>query len=77
MVNDSGYVVLEYVSPKLIENLRTKLHQQGLEIRTTDDLKGYVTMTHRLSRESDPDQVLDLCYGCWNDLAGTPVTIKR
>ena len=35
------------------------VHQQGLEIRTTDDRKGYVPMAHRLSRKSDPDQVLD------------------
>jgi hypothetical protein len=59
LVNDSGYVVMEYVSQKLIENLRDQLRQQGLEIRTTDDRKGYVPMAHRLSRESDPDKVLD------------------
>ena len=59
LINDSGYVVLEYVSQKLIESLREKLKRQGLEIRTTDDRKGYVPMAHRLSRESDPDKVLD------------------
>jgi len=58
LVNDSGYVVFEYVSQKLINDLRDKLQQQGLEIRTTDDRKGYVPMTHRLSRESDPDKIL-------------------
>ena len=35
------------------------MYRQGLEIRTTDDRKGYVPMAHRLSRESDPDKVLD------------------
>jgi hypothetical protein len=59
LANDSGYVVLEYVSQKLIENLRAKLHQQGLEIRMTDDRKGYVPMPNRLSRDSDPDKVLN------------------
>jgi len=58
LVNDSGYVVLEYVSQKLIDQLREKLKQQGLELRTTDDRKGYIPMTHRLSRESEPDKIL-------------------
>jgi hypothetical protein len=31
----------------------------NLEVHTTDDRKGYVPMAHRLSRESDPDKVLD------------------
>jgi hypothetical protein len=34
------------------------LKQQGLEVRTTDDRKGYVPMVNRLSRESDPDKIL-------------------
>jgi len=58
LVNDSGYVVFEYVSQKLINDLRDKLKRQGLEIRTTDDRKGYVPMAHRLSRDSDPDKIL-------------------
>jgi transcription-repair coupling factor (superfamily II helicase) len=59
LANDSGYVVLEYVSQKLLENLRDKLRRQGLEVRTTDDRKGYVPMAHRLSRAAEPDKVLD------------------
>jgi transcription-repair coupling factor (superfamily II helicase) len=59
LINDSGYVVLEYVSQKLIENLRDKLTKQGLEIRLTEDRKGYVPMVHRLSRNSEPDRILD------------------
>jgi len=58
LANDSGYVVFEYVSQKLIGELREKLHRQGLEVRTTDDRKGYVPMADRLSRESDPDKIL-------------------
>jgi transcription-repair coupling factor (superfamily II helicase) len=59
LVNDSGYVVLEYVSQKLLDNLREKLHRQGLEIRTTDERKGYVPMLDRLSRDSEPDRILE------------------
>ena len=58
LVNDSGYVVFEYVSQKLINDLRDKLKRQGLEIRITDDRKGYVPMANRLSRESAPDKIL-------------------
>jgi hypothetical protein len=58
LANDSGYVVFEYVSQKLINDLREKLKRQGLEVRTTDDRKGYVPMANRLSRESDPDKIL-------------------
>jgi transcription-repair coupling factor (superfamily II helicase) len=59
LINDSGYVVMEYVSQKLINDLREKLHRQGLEIRTTDERKGYVPMPNRLSRASEPDTILD------------------
>jgi transcription-repair coupling factor (superfamily II helicase) len=59
LINDSGYVVMEYVSQKLIDNLREKLKRQGLELRITDERKGYVPMTNRLSRESEPDKILD------------------
>jgi hypothetical protein len=58
LINDSGYVVLEYVSQKLIEKLREKLQRRGLEIRMTDDRKGYVPMPNRLSRDSEPDAIL-------------------
>jgi transcription-repair coupling factor (superfamily II helicase) len=59
LVNDSGYVVFEYVSQKLIGALREKLYRQGLEIRTTDERKGYVPMPNRLSRDSEPDRILE------------------
>jgi transcription-repair coupling factor (superfamily II helicase) len=59
LASDSGYVVLEYVSQKLIDNLRDKLKKHNLEIRTTEDRKGYVPMPNRLSRESEPDRILD------------------
>jgi len=43
---------------KEINELREKLHRQGLEVRTTDDRKGYVPMADGLLRESDPDKIL-------------------
>ena len=58
LANDSGYVVVEYVSQKLIGELREKLRQQGLELRTTVDRKGYIPMPNRLTRESEPDKIL-------------------
>jgi transcription-repair coupling factor (superfamily II helicase) len=59
LANDSGYVVFEYVSQKLIGELRETLHRQGLELRTTDERKAYVPMPNRLSRESEPDRILE------------------
>jgi len=51
---------------KEINELWEKLHRQGLEVRTTDDRRGYVPMADRLSRESDPDNLIRywrLCCG--------------
>ncbi|MCL2006357.1 MAG: transcription-repair coupling factor [Planctomycetaceae bacterium] len=58
LANDSGYVVIEYVSQKLVGELREKLRLQGLELRTTQDRKGYIPMKDRLSRDSEPDKIL-------------------
>jgi len=57
-VGTQDCVVFDYVSQKLIGELREKLELQGLELRTTVDRKGYVPMVNRLSRESDPDKIL-------------------
>jgi len=56
--NDSGYVVFDYVSQKLITELQEKLEIQGLELRTTVDRKAYIPMANRLSRASDADKIL-------------------
>jgi transcription-repair coupling factor (superfamily II helicase) len=57
LANDSGYAVMDYVSPKLMEQLREKLKKQHLELRLTADRRAYVPMGG-LSRDSDPDAIL-------------------
>ncbi|MDR0871277.1 MAG: transcription-repair coupling factor [Planctomycetaceae bacterium] len=61
--NDSGYIVFQYVSPKLMEQLQTKLREesrQPLEIRTTADRKAYIPMPNGLTRNSDSARILSL-----------------
>jgi transcription-repair coupling factor (superfamily II helicase) len=58
--NDSGYVVLEYVSPKLMETLRAQLQARRLTLRTTADHKAYVPMPNGLNRNSDSARILNL-----------------
>ncbi|MDR3181925.1 MAG: transcription-repair coupling factor [Planctomycetaceae bacterium] len=59
LAGDSGYVVLEYVSQKLLDQMRENLrHNGGLELRTTADRRAYVPMPKHLSRESAPDAIL-------------------
>ncbi|MDR3233836.1 MAG: transcription-repair coupling factor [Planctomycetaceae bacterium] len=56
--NDSGYVVLEYVSQKLIDQLHQTLRHKGLELRITADRKAYVPMPKNLSRKAEADKIL-------------------
>ncbi len=58
LAGDSGYVVFEYVSQKLMDELRDKLKSKRLDIRFTDLMHAYVPMPTTLSKNADPDKVL-------------------
>ncbi|GHT20631.1 hypothetical protein FACS189419_00040 [Planctomycetales bacterium] len=58
--SDGGYIVMEYVSQKLIEQLREKTQPKRLELRLTDDRKAYIPLPNGLTRNSNADKLLDL-----------------
>ncbi|MDR2642330.1 MAG: transcription-repair coupling factor [Planctomycetaceae bacterium] len=59
LLNDNGYVVLEYVSQSSIEELRSKLSKRRIELRITEsDHKSYVPLPSNITSNSDPDAVL-------------------
>lgn len=60
LAGDSGYVVLGYVSQPQMDRLAEKLKKEGSTIRLTDDRYAYVPMPPNLSKESEPEAVLDL-----------------
>ncbi|GHT10167.1 hypothetical protein FACS1894170_01830 [Planctomycetales bacterium] len=60
LANDSGYIVFEYVSPRLMEQLAEKIRAKRLELRTTGDRRGYIPLPNKLTRHSQPDQIIDL-----------------
>ncbi len=57
LAGDSGYVVFEYVSQKLMDELRNHLHRRRLEIRFSEEMHAFVPMP--LSKTGDPDDILD------------------
>ncbi len=60
LAGDSGYVVLEYVAPRLIRLLADYVKSLGMAMRLTDDHHAFVPMPKNLSRNADPDAVLEL-----------------
>jgi transcription-repair coupling factor (superfamily II helicase) len=72
LANDSGYVVLEYVSPKLMEKLGEKLKRQRMALRLTEDRHAYVPMPPHLSRNADPDKILELVVSILSEQSSEP-----
>ncbi|MDR2169592.1 MAG: transcription-repair coupling factor [Planctomycetaceae bacterium] len=59
LINDGGYVVLEYVSQELIDELRDKLQKIRIELRITkDDRKAYIPLPKNVTPDGKPDVIL-------------------
>jgi transcription-repair coupling factor (superfamily II helicase) len=60
IAGDTGYVVLQYVSEKLIKALQDKIRSDHLELRTTEERKAFMPMPNGLTRNSDPALIFQL-----------------
>ncbi|MDR1924131.1 MAG: transcription-repair coupling factor [Planctomycetaceae bacterium] len=60
LINDSGYVVINYVSQKAIDELKTNLAKKQTVIRfTPEERNGYILLPSNMTPTSDPDKILD------------------
>ncbi|MDR2761519.1 MAG: transcription-repair coupling factor [Planctomycetaceae bacterium] len=59
LLSESGYIVLEYVKKEAIEELKSKLLKQKVELRITeDDNKAYIPFPPKITPDSDSDIIL-------------------
>ncbi|MDR0392469.1 MAG: transcription-repair coupling factor [Planctomycetaceae bacterium] len=58
LINDSGYIVFEYVSQKAIEELQVKLAKRRIELRITEpERKSYIPLPTK-KYNNNPDKIL-------------------
>lgn len=59
LINDNGYVVIEYTTQDSIKKLKSKLLKQKIELRITeDDQKAYIPFPAKMTSNSNPDDIL-------------------
>ncbi|MCL2742290.1 MAG: transcription-repair coupling factor [Planctomycetaceae bacterium] len=57
--NDSGYLVLQYVSETKFDELAKALKRNAYEVRTTDDRCAYIPLPEDLTKQSPPEAILE------------------